>query len=76
MKFKPDTTIVIETNMGEVTTEGQQVEHGLVLHRTLNSSWGYTITDPVSSGIRRSTAAPRSSFSSTASTSVTRWLLR
>ena len=41
MKFKPDTTIVIETNTGEVTTEGQQVKHGLVLHRTLNSSWGW-----------------------------------
>lgn len=58
MKFKPDTTIVIETLTGEVTTEGQQVKHGLVLHRTLNSSWGYTITDPASSGIAASGDTP------------------
>ena len=51
MKFKPDTTIVIKTNMGEVTTEAQRVKYGLVMHRTLNDPQGFTISDPESSGI-------------------------
>lgn len=50
-QFKTDTTIVIDTNSGEVTIEGQRIDYGLVMHRTLNNSIGYTITDPVSSGI-------------------------
>lgn len=50
MKFKPDTTIVIETNTGDVTTEGQRIEYGLVLHRSLKSYTSYTITDPETSG--------------------------
>lgn len=51
MKFKPDTTIVIETNTGDVTTEGQRIEYGLVLHRSLKSYTSYTITDPETSGL-------------------------
>ena len=51
MEFKPDTTIVIETNTGDVTTEGQRIEYGLVLHRSLKSYTSYAITDPETSGL-------------------------